>query len=134
MINYKKQSAKKAFEMIKPGQVIGLGDGATVLYLTDLIAINRALSESLTLTSSSTNTIYRMRELGLKFIHLSELKAVDFYFDGCDQFDQELNALKSAGGIHTIEKILAGMAREFVLIGDFDKYSESLSSGISIGH
>lgn len=68
-----------------------------------------------------------MNELGLKMRLMSDLKAVDIYFDGCDQFDRELNALKSGSGIHTIEKILAGMAAEFVLIGDSEKYSENFT-------
>jgi ribose 5-phosphate isomerase A len=46
---------------------------------------------------------------------------IDIYFNGCDQFDNELNALKSGGGIHTQEKLLASMANEFVLIGDESK-------------
>lgn len=127
MVDYKKQAAEIAFALIKPGQTIGLGDGSTVFYLVDLIAADTALAGSLILTSSSEKTMLRMKELGLNVIPLSDLKAVDSYFDGCDQFDGELNALKSGAGIHTMEKILAGMAGEFILMGDSGKFSEILT-------
>jgi ribose 5-phosphate isomerase A len=132
MINYKKKSAEKAFQLIKPGQAIGLGDGSTVLYLAELIAADQDLSATLKLTSSSVKTMFKMAELGLTSTPLSEMKAVDRYFDGCDQFDRELNALKSGSCIHTVEKILAGMAKEFILIGDLDKYAEKLTSAYPV--
>ena len=128
MINYKQEASKQAFDLIKPGQVIGLGDGSTALYLTGLIAADHDLADTLTLTTSSAKTLIRMRELGLTATPLADLKAVDKYFDGCDQFDRELNALKSGSGIHSVEKILAGMAEEFILMGDLEKYAEYLTS------
>jgi ribose 5-phosphate isomerase A len=51
---------------------------------------------------------------------------VDLYFDGCDQFDRRLSALKSGGGVHTSEKVLAAMAEEFILVGDAAKRVERL--------
>jgi len=128
MIDHKKKAAEKAFQMIKSGQVIGLGDGSTVLCLAELIASDRVLADSLTLTTSSRNTALKMGELGLSYTQISALQYVDRYFDGCDQFDRELNALKSGSGIHTTEKILAGMAAQFILMGDLEKYSEHLTS------
>ncbi len=52
---------------------------------------------------------------------IASLSKIDIYFDGCDQLDKDLNALKSGGGIHTHEKLLASMAAQFVLIGDETK-------------
>jgi ribose 5-phosphate isomerase A len=127
MGDYKKQAAETAFRFIKPGQIIGLGDGSTVLHLVDLIAAYTGGAATIVLTSSSVRTIQRMKELELTVAPLSDLKTVDSYFDGCDQFDSELNAIKSGAGIHTMEKILAGMAGEFILMGDFGKFSERLT-------
>jgi ribose 5-phosphate isomerase A len=42
---------------------------------------------------------------------IAGMACLDIYFDGCDQFDKNLNALKSGGGIHTMEKLLASMAK-----------------------
>lgn len=132
MVDYKKQAAELAFGLISSGQTVGLGDGSTVFYLMELIAADTTLARSLILTSSSEKTIVRMNELGLTVFPLSDLKVVDSYFDGCDQFDRELNALKSGAGIHTMEKILASMAREFILMGDSGKFSEHLTDAYPV--
>ncbi|HEY2581318.1 MAG TPA: ribose 5-phosphate isomerase A, partial [Mucilaginibacter sp.] len=83
---------------------------------------------SLLFTSSSFKTTTLLQERGLRLQHPSLLSYLDIYFDGCDQFDSELNALKSGGGIHTIEKILASMAKEFILIGDEGKFVQELDT------
>ena len=126
--DYKKQAAEKALQFVQEGQIIGLGDGSTMLHLADFIVAHQSLAASLTFTSSSAKTSNRLRDLGVTVLPPSELAELDLYFDGCDQFDRELNALKSGGGIHTIEKIVASMAREFILVGDAEKYAEQLST------
>ena len=69
-----------------------------------------------------------MREHGLNVQSIALTKSPAIYFDGCDQFDTELNALKSGGGIHTSEKILASMAKEFILLGDAAKFVDKLDT------
>ena len=124
----KKQAAEKALQFVQEGQIIGLGDGSTMLHLADFIVADKSLAASLTFTSSSAKTSNRLSDLGVTVLPPSKLSKIDRYFDGCDQFDRDLNALKSGGGIHTIEKIVANMAGEFILVGDAEKYSEQLST------
>jgi ribose 5-phosphate isomerase A len=126
MNDYKMEAAKAALQFIKPGQTIGLGAGATIANLAGLIAAERDHAASLTFTSSSFKTASFLNEKGLTVKPPSLLKHLDIYFDGCDQFDTELNALKSGGGIHTTEKILASMADEFILAGDAAKFATKL--------
>jgi ribose 5-phosphate isomerase A len=57
---------------------------------------------------------------------ISHTDILDIYFDGCDQIDGRLNALKSGSGIHTMEKLLASMAKKFVIIGDDSKFVQRL--------
>src|SRR6202008_2039737 len=118
----KMEAAKAAFKLIKQGQCIGLGAGTTVANLVSLLASDGSLAASLTLVSSSFKTAGLLSERGINVHPMALTKSVDIYFDGCDQFDTELNALKSGGGIHTTEKILAAMAKEFILIGDDAKF------------
>lgn len=120
-INYKMQAAMEALRHLK-GNVIGLGAGTSIAYLVNLIAENSSLASALTFTSSSFKTTNLLIEKGLNVQTTAYLSEIDVYFDGCDQFDAQLNALKSGGGIHTNEKILATMAKEFILIGDYEKY------------
>ncbi|HKG07194.1 MAG TPA: ribose 5-phosphate isomerase A [Pedobacter sp.] len=126
MIDYKIEAAKAALKFIKPGQVIGLGAGSTVAHLIDLIRQHKALAASIVFVSSSfkTNAYLLHNELNVQSPLLT--RHIDIYFDGCDQFDKNLNALKSGGGIHTTEKILAAMAAAFILMGDEGKYVEKL--------
>lgn len=126
--DYKLQSAQKALQFVRAGQTVGLGNGTTMLHLADLIAADQNLAASITFTSSSAKTSHRLKAFGLSVIPPSDLQSIDIYFDGCDQFDHELNALKSGGGIHTLEKILATMSTQFILVGDADKFSEQLTS------
>jgi ribose 5-phosphate isomerase A len=128
MPDYKAEAAKAAIQLIKPGQTIGLGAGSTIAHLVEMVSIDDALKASVIFTSSSFKTTGLLHERGLRIISPSLLKHIDIYFDGCDQFDAELNALKSGGGIHTTEKILASMATEFILIGDEGKYAEKLDA------
>jgi len=128
MTDYKLEAAKAALNLIKPGQTIGLGAGTTVANLVAMISQNSEIAPTLLFTSSSFKTTNLLLEHGLRVQSPALLKHIDIYFDGCDQFDAELNALKSGGGIHTTEKILASMADEFLLIGDESKFVEKLDT------
>lgn len=124
--NYKMQAAIEALKHIN-GNIIGLGGGTSIAYLVNLIAENSLLASSLTFTYSSFKTTNLLIEKGLRVQSPAYLSHIDVYFDGCDQFDNELNALKSGGGIHTSEKILASMSTEFILIGDEEKSVKELN-------
>jgi ribose 5-phosphate isomerase A len=128
MTDYKMQAAKAASELIKPGQTIGLGAGTTIAHLLALLANEKELAATLTFVSSSFKTANLIKEYGLTLQSAALINHLDIYFDGCDQFDIELNALKSGGGIHTSEKILAAMAKEFILIGDSGKFVVALDT------
>jgi len=121
MRDYKMEAALAAVEFIKENQTIGLGAGTTIFHLTDLLCSNPGLAKTLTFVSSSFKTRNYLYKKGLKIQSSAFTENLDIYFDGCDQFDKALNALKSGGGIHTSEKVLASMATEFILIGDDGK-------------
>lgn len=127
MTDYKLIAAEACLQFIKPGQTIGVGAGSSISHLIGFISHNKELAESLTFVSSSFKTRTLLQENGLKLQFSSQIiPPIAIYFDGCDQFDEELNALKSGGGIHTSEKILASMADEFILVGDDSKMVSKL--------
>lgn len=126
--DYKKQAAAEAYKLITKDLIIGLGAGTSISHLVDMIAADKVLADSLTFTSSSFTTNGKLQANNLHVVPPAYLEKIDIYFDGCDQFDNDLNALKCGGGIHTIEKILAAMAKQFVLIGDSDKMVERLDT------
>ncbi|OOQ57961.1 ribose 5-phosphate isomerase A [Mucilaginibacter pedocola] len=128
MPNHKLEAAKAAAALIKPGQTVGLGAGSTIAYLIEAVCTDAALAGSVMFSSSSFKTTQLLLANGLKVQPPALLAKLDVYFDGCDQFDKHLNALKSGGGIHTTEKIMAAMADEFILIGDDSKMVDELDT------
>ncbi len=128
MTDYKLEAAKAALTLITPNQIIGLGAGSTIAHLVNMLARDLKLAASLIFTSSSFKTTQLLSKHELRIQSPALLNKLDIYFDGCDQFDSELNALKSGGGIHTTEKILASMAHEFILLGDEGKFSAQLNA------
>nr|WP_294897918.1 ribose 5-phosphate isomerase A [uncultured Pedobacter sp.] len=126
MEDYKLEAAKASLDFISVGQKIGFGAGSSIFHLIDIITKDKVLAQSLSCVSSSFKTRQYLYEKGLKLSSNTEGLAI--YFDGCDQFDVELNAFKSGGGIHTSEKIMASSAKEFILVGDESKFVEKLNN------
>jgi ribose 5-phosphate isomerase A len=117
-MNLKQQAAQKAATLVEQNTIVGLGAGSTIAFLVGYL--EQAMHDGLAirLATSSFSTLQLMQSGQLPLCHTASLKEIDIYFDGCDQMDKQLNALKSGGGIHTQEKLLASMAKQFVLIGD----------------
>lgn len=124
-MDFKKEAAAKATTLVKDKTIIGLGAGSTIAYLVEFLKQEVVKGLQLKVVSSSSATRQLLLKNNFTVLHAGWLSKIDLYFDGCDQLDQELNALKSGGGIHTQEKLLASMANEFVLIGDETKLVES---------
>jgi ribose 5-phosphate isomerase A len=127
MTDHKQEAAKAASMMISTGQTIGLGGGKTIVYLAEQLAKDPAVRQSLTVTSSSFETTALLHAKGFRVLAPSLISRLDLYFDGCDVFDPQLNALKSGGGIHVMEKLLAAAADKFILLGDAGKYQTALN-------
>ncbi|HLZ85981.1 MAG TPA: ribose 5-phosphate isomerase A [Puia sp.] len=128
MPDYKQQAAQEAAKLIQPGHAIGLGAGSTMTHLITAIKDTPGLVQTLTVASSSFATRQTLLQQGFNVKDSGWLSRLDYYFDGCDQFDRRLTALKSGGGVHTAEKVLAAMADTFVLVGDAAKRVDRLSN------
>ncbi|GAC1425098.1 MAG: ribose 5-phosphate isomerase A [Chitinophagaceae bacterium] len=127
-MDLKMELARQAITFIKDRNIVGLGASSTIPYIIDLLAkeVNKGLNVQL-VTSSFTTQQLLLQE-GFAVQPVSNFTEIDIYFDGCDKFDNKLNALKSGGGIHTREKLLASMARQFFLVGEKTKYSAHFDS------
>ncbi len=127
-MDFKKQAAQAAASLVKDNSIIGLGAGSTMAHMVYFLKEMGDNGLSIKLLTSSFSTRQLLLQNGFALLNTADVAAIDIYFDGCDQFDINLNALKSGGGIHTQEKLLATMAKEFVLVGDETKYSEQLET------
>ena len=127
-MDLKKEAAAKAITLIRDNSIVGLGAGSTIAHAVEFLKkeVENDLQVKFVTSSFSTNQLLLKNKLTV--LQASSLSKIDIYFDGCDQLDKELNALKSGGGIHTQEKLLASMADQFVLIGDeaklVDKFND----------
>ena len=110
-----------ALQMVQNDQALGLGAGSTIGTIIPLLGERIKQGLQIELYTSSNETQALMLENGLDVHDVGQAQQLDLYFDGCDQFDKNLNALKSGGGIHTQEKILAAMADQFIIVADEKK-------------
>lgn len=120
----KKLSAKEALNFISNGDIVGLGGGGSVSYLIELLSEKKDLKIKVVTPSMKTKQL--CIQSGLEILPTSFVNKVDVAFDGCDQVDRNLNALKSGGAIHTREKLIASMAKDYILLVDETKVVENL--------
>ena len=121
----KKSCAKEAMKYIKSGMTIGLGGGRSIAYLIEYIKKEKNLKVKIVTPSVKTKMLCIENEL--EVLHTCSVDKVDVAFDGCDQVDENLNALKSGGGIHTKEKLIASMAEKYILLVDEAKVEKTLT-------
>lgn len=111
---------------------MGLGDGSTVRLLAECLIDRMNAGLEIRLYTSSLQTLEFLQRRDVLVNDISGTDTLDIYFDGCDQIDGSLNALKSGSGIHTMEKLLASMAKKFVIIGDDSKFVQRLDPGFPL--
>ena len=115
----KRKSAKAALELIEDGMIVGLGGGETICYLVEYLSESH---KDIKVVTPSFATEQACVKAGLDLLPLWSVDHVDLSFDGCDEVDQHMNALKSGGAIHTREKLIASMSDRYILLIDESKY------------
>ena len=123
----KKKCALYASKLVKDGMVVGLGGGSTISYLIDYVK-----DKEIKVVSPSSKTVLLAQQAGLTVLNTQYVDHVDIAFDGCDEVDLHLNALKSGGGIHTQEKIIASMADEYIVLVDESKFHKILTFQVPV--
>ena len=125
----KRAAGRAAAELVEPGMRLGLGTGSTVEHLLVALA-ERDLDVAGIPTSEATAA--RCRELGLRLINPDEVDELDLAIDGADEIDPQLSATKGGGGALLREKVVASMARRFVLIAGREKLVERLGDSFPL--
>ena len=125
-MNKKLEIARTVVSCINNHDMVGLGASGCMSYIADFLVEKISNGMQVKLVTASFVTRQLLLQRGLAVQSIADVENLNIYIDGCDQFDSQLNALKSGGGIHTREKLLASMASLFILIGDDSKYTESL--------
>ena len=131
-MDFKKEAARIASTIVDDKTSVGLGDGSTVRLLAEYLIDRMNAGLEIRLHTSSLQTLEFLRRRDVWVNDISGTDSLDIYFDGCDQIDSSLNALKSGSGIHTMEKLLASMAKTFVIIGDDSKFVQRFDPGFPL--
>jgi len=124
----KQRAAAAALEYIRPllesDSVLGIGTGSTTNCFIELLAQVRGLIGAT--VASSEASAQRLREHGIPVQDLNAVDRVDFYIDGADEANEQLQLIKGGGAALTREKIVAAVAREFICIADHSKLVNTL--------
>ncbi|MFN8641247.1 MAG: ribose-5-phosphate isomerase RpiA [Candidatus Binatia bacterium] len=121
----KEAAGRRAAEYVSDGMRVGLGTGSTV-HFTILALGERRPDVVCCATSERTRAL--AGELGLRVVPPDELLALDVAIDGADEVDARFNLIKGGGGAHLREKIVATMARRFIVVVDEAKLVDTLGA------
>ncbi|KAH3688413.1 hypothetical protein WICPIJ_000552 [Wickerhamomyces pijperi] len=123
----KRLSAYKAVDENFPpsAKVIGIGSGSTVVYVAERIGQldNKADFVCIPTGFQSKNLIL---DNGLKLGSIEQYPQLDIAFDGADEVDTQLNAIKGGGACLFQEKLVAYSSKSFILVADYRKKSQNL--------
>lgn len=119
----KQAVAKAAIDYISPrlnsSSIIGVGTGSTANCFIDLLAAIRNDFDGA--VASSDATAERLKSHGIPVYELNSTADLEFYVDGADETNGQLELIKGGGGALTREKIVAEVAQTFICIADESK-------------
>lgn len=119
----KQAVAQAALDYIKPhlddDTVIGVGTGSTANCFIDLLAGIRNDFDGA--VASSEATAERLKSHGIPVYDLNSAAPLEFYIDGADETNAQLELIKGGGGALTREKIVAAASKTFICIADESK-------------
>ena len=122
----KKRAAECALELIRDGNIVGLGTGSTAKYAIEGLA--RLVKEGLSVKGVPTSiaTERMAREFGIPLLDLNEAGPIDITLDGADEIDPDFNMIKGGGGALTREKLVALASTKTVILVDESKIVSKL--------
>ena len=125
--------AVAAARLIQDGMVAGIGTGSTLAFVIEELA-RRVREEGIKFTAVPTSFQSRILCLGLGIPvrDMQDTASLDLAIDGADEVDPALNLIKGGGAAHTREKLVASMAKEFVVAVEESKLVERLGSTFPI--
>ena len=129
----KKAAGERAANLIQSGMAVGLGTGSTAAFMVARLG-ERVRNEGLDVTAVSTSwsTTLQCRKEGISLIELGEARHLDIAIDGADEIDPAKNLIKGRGAAHLLEKIVASMADNYIIIADSGKKVKNLGEKFAV--
>jgi ribose 5-phosphate isomerase A len=117
----KETAARAAVELVRDGQIVGLGTGSTAAHAVRFLGERVQAGLKIRGIPTSVRTEELAASLGIALTTLEEFQQIDITIDGADEVDPKLRLIKGGGGALLREKIVASVTREFVVIADSSK-------------
>jgi ribose 5-phosphate isomerase A len=123
----KLQVSQKALSHVRDGIVLGLGTGSTVAMFIKLLAeMVRSNGLNIRCVATSYQSEHLALNLGLNVLPLESFSCIDLAVDGADEVDGRMALIKGGGAALTREKVVASMAKEYIVIVDYTKLSSRI--------
>ena len=113
--------AAEAMRLVSSDQIIGLGTGQAATAFVRALAQRVAGGLDVRGVPTSETTASLARELGIKLVTLDDVDAVDVAVDGADEVDPRGDLIKGYGGALLRERVVASVARRFVILVGAEK-------------
>ena len=128
--NQMKQAvAKAAVDQIQNGMILGLGSGSTAALMIEALALklkSGEIKDVVGVTTSFQGEVLAT-ELGIPLKSLSSVSEIDLAIDGADEVDPKFQLIKGGGACHVQEKLVAALAKKFVVVVDSTKLVTKLN-------
>ena len=128
--NQMKQAvAKAAVDQIQNGMILGLGSGSTAALMIEELArkIKSGEIKDIVGVTTSFQGEVLASELGIPLKSLSSVSEIDLAIDGADEVDPKFQLIKGGGACHVQEKLVAALAKKFIVVVDSTKLVEKLN-------
>ena len=120
--------AREAMRFVESGQVVGLGTGQAATAFLRALGQRVAGGVDVRGVPTSEATASLARRLGIRLVTLDDVDAIDVTVDGADEVDPRANLIKGHGGALLREKVVASVARRFVVLVGAEKLVPVLGS------
>jgi ribose 5-phosphate isomerase A len=118
--------ANVAASYVRDGDVVGLGSGRAATAFVE--ALGEKVQKGLKVRGIPTSqaTVATAKRVGIPLIEPVEAGTIDIAVDGADDVDPALNLVKGKGGALIRERLVASVARRFVILVGADKVVQAL--------
>jgi ribose 5-phosphate isomerase A len=117
----KQAAALASLKFVQDGHVVGLGTGSTAAHAIRFLGEKVKAGLNIRGVPTSIHAQQLAEACGIPLITLNDVNRIDVDIDGADEFDPQLRLIKGGGGALLREKIVASVARKFVVVADSSK-------------
>ena len=121
--------AQAAVNQIQNGMILGLGSGSTAALMIEALAAkikSGEIKDVVGVTTSFQGEVLAS-QLGIPLTALSSVQEIDLAIDGADEVDPKFQLIKGGGACHVQEKLVAALAKRFIVVVDSTKLVEKLN-------